>query len=128
MKHYTNKITNEVFGYESIEDAQKYNDDFENLVEMTEDQFIEFRDQRPKGGQWTYQGWIIDEALLAEEEAEEKKREIQQMYDDLDNIERQITRLERIRQRTESEEQELDRLIDESTELYRKIKAAEGDN
>ncbi len=72
-------------------------------------------------------GWDITEEKKAELEAIEKQRELQQLHDDLDNIERQITRLERIRQRTETEEQELDRLIDESTEIYRKIKAAEGE-
>ena len=122
MKHFTNKITNEVWGYESIEDAKKYNDDFENLVEMTDEQFIQFRDQRPKGGKWTYQGWVIDEALLAQEEAEEKQRKIQSLHDDLENIERQITRLERIKQRTELEEQELDKLITISTKIYRELK------
>lgn len=71
--------------------------------------------------------WIITEEKKAELEALEKQRELQQLHDDLDNIERQITRLERIKQRTELEEQELDRLIDESTEIYRAIKAAEGD-
>lgn len=125
MKHYTNKKNGQVFGYESIEDAKKYNDDFENLVEMTDEQFIQFRDQRPKGGKWTYQGWVIDEELLAQEEAEEKQRKIQSLHDDLDNIERQITRLERIKKRTELEEQELDQLIDQSTDLYRAIKRLE---
>jgi len=71
--------------------------------------------------------WIITEEKKAELEALEKQRELQQLKDDLDNIERQIMRLERIRQRTESEEQELDNLIDQSTEIYRAIKAAEGD-
>ena len=127
MKHYTNKKTNEVYGYESIEDAKKYNDDFENLVEMTDEQFIQFRDHRPLGGKWTAEGWVIDEELLAQEEAEENQRKIQSLHDDLDNIERQITRLERIKKRTELEEQELDQLIDQSTDLYRAIKEAEGE-
>ena len=127
MKHYTNKKTNEVFGYESFEDAQAFNDDFENLVEMTDEQFIQFRDHRPRGGKWTAEGWVIDEVLLAQEEAEEKQRKIQSLHDDLDNIERQITRLERIKKRTELEEQELDQLIDQSTDLYRAIKEAEGE-
>lgn len=67
MKHFTNKKTNEVFGYESIEDAKKYNDDYENLIEMTNKQFIDFRDSRPKGGRWTIDGWVVDEVLLKEE-------------------------------------------------------------
>lgn len=75
MKHYTNKKTNEVFGYESIEVAKEYNDDFENLVEMTDEQFIDYRDNRPKGGRWTYQGWIVDDDLLAQELEAEKKAE-----------------------------------------------------
>lgn len=123
MKHYTNKITNEVFGYESIEDAKAFNDDFENLVEMTDEQFIQFRDHRPRGGKWNYTGWVIDEALLAQEEAEEKQRKIQQLQSDLDDIEKRITRLERIKERTEEEEQELEKLYDESTDLFRKIEA-----
>lgn len=75
MKHFTNKKTNEVFGYESIEDAKAFNDDFENLVEMTEEQFIQFRDHRPKGGKWTVKGWVIDDDLLAQEIEAERKAE-----------------------------------------------------
>jgi len=71
--------------------------------------------------------WIITEEKQAELDALEKKRKIQSLHDDLDNIERQITRLERIKQRTELEEQELDQLIDQSTNLYRAIKEAEGE-
>lgn len=56
-----------------------------------------------------------------------KLKRLQQKKDDLDIIETKITRLERIKQRTETEEQELDRLIDESTVLYRKITAAENE-
>lgn len=123
MKHYTNKITNEVFGYESIEVAKEYNDDFENLVEMTDEQFIQFRDNRPMGGKWTYKGWVIDEKPLKEEREAEKQSQIQQLQSDLDDIEKRITRLERIKDRTEEEEQELERLIDESTKLFRKIEA-----
>ena len=74
-KHYTNKKTNEVFGYESKEEAKHVNDDFENLVEMADEQFIEFRDHRPRGGKWTYQGWVIDDDLLAQEIEAEKKAE-----------------------------------------------------
>lgn len=71
--------------------------------------------------------WIITEEKQAELDVLEKQRKIQSLYDDLDNIERQITRLERIKQRTELEEQELDQLIDQSTDLYRAIKEAEGE-
>lgn len=127
MKHYTNKNTNEVFGYESIEDAQAFNDDFENLVEMTDEQFIQFRDHRPRGGKWTAEGWVIDEALLAQEEAEEKQRKIQSLHDDLETLERDISRLERIRDRNEDEESKLQQLYDESTQLYRDIQAIEND-
>lgn len=75
MKHYTNKNTLEVYGYESIEDAKKYNDDFDNLVEMSDAQFINFRDNRPKGGKWAVEGWVIDDNLLAQEIEAEKKAE-----------------------------------------------------
>ena len=71
--------------------------------------------------------WDITEEKQAELDALEKQRKIQSLHDDLDNIERQITRLERIKKRTELEEQELDQLIDQSTELYRAIKEAEGE-
>jgi len=71
--------------------------------------------------------WIITEEKQAKLDALEKQRELQQLHDDLENIERQITRLERIKQRTELEEQELDRLIDESTRLYRHIQAVAKD-
>lgn len=71
--------------------------------------------------------WIITKEKQAELDALEKQRKIQSLHDDLDNIERQITRLERIKQRTELEEQELDQLIDQSTDLYRAIKEAEGE-
>lgn len=78
MKHYTNKKTNEVYGYESIEDAKKFNDDFKNLVEMTDEQFIDFRDNRPKGGKWTVKGWVEDEDLMRElKQAEEAQAEAQ---------------------------------------------------
>lgn len=75
MQHYTNKKTNEVYGYESIEVAKEYNDDYKNLIEMTDEQFIDFRDNRPKGGKWTYKGWVIDDDLLAQEIEAEKKAE-----------------------------------------------------
>lgn len=39
----------------------------------------------------------------------------------LNNIDTQIARLERIKSRTEEEEQELERLYDEATDLFRKI-------
>ncbi|WP_018122065.1 hypothetical protein [Wohlfahrtiimonas chitiniclastica] len=86
MKHYTNKKTNEVFGYESIEDAQKFNDDFENLVEMTDEQFIQFRDHKSKGGKWTYQGWVIDDALLNKEQAQEAKLMLQKLLDEKSSL------------------------------------------
>ena len=121
MKHYTNKKTNEVFGYESIEDAQKFDDDFENLVEMTDEQFIQFRDNRPMGGKWTYKGWVIDEKLLEEEQEVERHSQVQQLRSALDVIDQWGDRLARIRNRTEEQEQELERLLDDSTKLYRKI-------
>ena len=73
------------------------------------------------------ESWVVDDELYQEHLKEEKQRKIQSLHDDLDNIERQITRLERIKKRTELEEQELDQLIDQSTDLYRAIKEAEGE-
>lgn len=71
--------------------------------------------------------WVITKEKKAEIEEREKQSQIQQLQSDLDDIEKRITRLERIKQRTELEEQELDQLIDQSTELYRAIKEAEGE-
>lgn len=126
MKHYTNKTTLEVYGYESIENMKQYNDDFENLVEMSDELFQEYREQRP-GHKWSLNGWVEDELLMQKIKDQEQAQAFQQKKDDLDIIETKITRLERIKQRTETEEQELDRLIDESTVLYREITAAENE-
>lgn len=126
MKHYTNKKTLEVYGYGSLEDAKQYNDDFDNLVEMGEELFQEYREQKP-GHRWSLNGWVEDETLMQELKAQEQAQALQQKRDDLDIIETKITSLERIKKRTETEEQELDRLIDESTVLYREITAAENE-
>lgn len=121
MQHYTNKKTNEVYGYESIEDAKKYNDDFENLVEMTDEQFIQFRDHRPKGGVWTVDGWVVDPTILAEEEAQENQAKLDSLYTRLDQVERDIKILERFPDRDELEEQDLQALYKESRQIYREI-------
>lgn len=67
--------------------------------------------------------WIITEEKKAELDREEKEREIHELESQLDQVEKRITRLERIKQRTDSEEIELDELIDESTELFRTIES-----
>lgn len=79
MKHYTNKKTNEVFGYESIEDAKKYNDDFKNLVEMSDDVFERFKNKPSHLHEWNLDHWIITDEKKAELEREEKEREIQSL-------------------------------------------------
>jgi len=81
MIHFTNKKTSEVYAYESIEDAERFDDDFDNLVEMTDEQFVEFRDRKPRGGKWTYKGWVIDDELLAEAIAEENRQKLQSLLD-----------------------------------------------
>lgn len=86
MINFTNKITNKVFGYESIEEAKEFNDDFKNLVEMTNEHFIQFRDHKPKGGKWTYQGWVIDDALLKKEQAQEAKLMLQKLLDEKSSL------------------------------------------
>ena len=123
MKHYTNKKTNEVFGYESIEDAQQYNDDFENLVEMSDEVFERFKNKPSHFHEWNLDRWIITDEKEAELEREEKEREINELESQLDQVEKRIMRLEPIKQRTDSEEIELDELIDESTELFRRIES-----
>ncbi|OYQ90167.1 hypothetical protein B9T10_02270 [Wohlfahrtiimonas chitiniclastica] len=86
MKYFTNKKTSKVCAYESIEEAKAFNDDFENLVEMTDEQFIQFRDHKPKGGKWTYQGWIIDDNLLKKEQAQEAKLMLQKLLDEKSSL------------------------------------------
>lgn len=76
MKHFTNKVTNEVFGYESIEDAKHYNEDFDNLVEMTTEQFEEFRNPA-QYAKWTISGWIVDEELKRKQQRKEIEQRIQ---------------------------------------------------
>lgn len=71
------------------------------------------------------ESWIVDDELYQEHLKEENQRKIQSLHDDLDNIERQIARLERIKERTEAEDMELEKLIDESTVLYRAIKESD---
>ncbi|OYQ75240.1 hypothetical protein [Wohlfahrtiimonas sp. G9077] len=86
MKHFTNKNTNEVYAYESIEDAQKFNEDFENLVEMTDEQFIQFRDHKPKGGIWTTEGWVIDDDLLEKEKVQALQLILQKLLDEKSSL------------------------------------------
>ncbi|UNM95515.1 hypothetical protein MMG00_09810 [Ignatzschineria rhizosphaerae] len=124
MKHYTNKKTLEVYAYENDEVAKEYDNDYENLVVMTEELFQEYREQRP-GHKWSLNGWVHDELLMNEYEAQKRAQTLQQKRDDLHAIETQIKRYERIKDRTETEEQELDALIEQSTVLFREIKAAE---
>lgn len=71
--------------------------------------------------------WIITEEKKAELEALEKQRELQQLHDDLETLERDIARLERIRDRNDDEEAKLQQLYDDSTQLYRDIQAIEND-
>ena len=54
---------------------------------------------------------------------EKRLQEINELESQLDQVEKRIMRLERIKQRTDSEEIELEKLIDEATELYREIKS-----
>lgn len=69
--------------------------------------------------------WIITEEKQAELDALENQRKIQQLQDDLETLERDISRLERIRDRNEDEEAKLQQLYDESTQLYRDIQVLE---
>lgn len=74
------------------------------------------------------QKWVDDGVQkISQDEiiAFEKKLRVLNKQRKLEFIELQITRLERIKQRTELEEQELDQLIDQSTNLYRAIKELE---
>ena len=50
---------------------------------------------------------MLAEYFLEELKREEKEQEINELESNLEDVERQITRLERIRERTEEEEQSL---------------------
>ncbi|GGZ77172.1 hypothetical protein GCM10007161_05400 [Ignatzschineria indica] len=71
------------------------------------------------------ESWIVDDELYQEHLKEEKQRKIQSLHDDLETLERDISRLERIRDRNEDEETKLQQLYDESTQLYRDIQVLE---
>lgn len=111
MKHYTNKKTLEVYGYESLEDAQAFNDDFDNLVEMSDESFQEFREQ-PLGGKWSLNGWVIDEALAKQLKHEQLLSESKQLISEKKDTEANIENGEIL---------EDDELIRESTEQLKKI-------
>lgn len=69
--------------------------------------------------------WILSKEANERIQAIEDKSLLQQKHDELHAIETQIQRYDRIRDRTETEEQELDALIEQSTVLFREIKVAE---
>lgn len=69
--------------------------------------------------------WIITEEKQAELEALKKAKALEQKRQKYFEIEATIQRLERIRERNNAEQVELDVLIDESTELFREIRAEE---
>lgn len=95
--HYKDKIGN-IYGYKP--------DD----IEVTEMSNAEF------------------EQLKAHQEAQFVAiSQLQQKHDELHVIETKIQRYERIKDRTETEEQELDALIEQSTVLFREIKATEAE-
>lgn len=79
MQHYTNKKTNEVFGYESESEAKRFNQDYKNLVKMSDELFKEYRDNRPVGGEWTYRGWKVNSGLKAQEEQAMKEAQRQEL-------------------------------------------------
>lgn len=82
MEHFTNRSTLAVYGYESLEEAQAFNDDFENLVEMTDELFQEFREQ-PIGGKWTLAGWVIDNDIVKAHRKRELESELATLRNDL---------------------------------------------
>lgn len=74
MKHYTNKNTLEVFGYDTEECARDYNDDYENLVLMSDELFEQYK-SKPLGGAWSLSGWVIDHELAQVELYKQKETE-----------------------------------------------------
>lgn len=111
MRHYTNKKTLEIYGYESVEDAQAFNEDFDNLVEMSDELFQEYRKQT-LGGKWSLNGWVIDEALAKQLKREQLLSESKQLISEKKDAEADIKNGETL---------EDDELIRESTEQLEKI-------
>lgn len=71
--------------------------------------------------------WIITEERQKELDALEKQQELNELNQKLESIERGIARLERIKDRTDEENEELEKLIEESTDLYREIRSKDID-
>lgn len=67
--------------------------------------------------------WVLSETAKERLQSTEYDYLLQKKRDELHSIETQIQRLERIRDRDDSEQAELDALIDESTKLFREIRA-----
>src|SRR5699024_11480282 len=69
--------------------------------------------------------WVLSAEASKRIQVIEEFSLLQQKRDELHAIETQIQRYERIKKRTETEEQELDALIDQATVLFREIKGKE---
>lgn len=82
MKHYTNKTTLQVYGYDNDEAAKQYNDDYRNLVLMSDELFQEYRKQ-PIGGKWTLKGWVIDQKELAKHKRLENEAQIKKHTEEM---------------------------------------------
>lgn len=69
--------------------------------------------------------WVITKEKEESLKKMELEMELSKLQQELDDVDKQIVRLERIRDRTEEEDNELEELCDKSTELYREIKSLE---
>lgn len=95
MIYFTNKKTNEVFAYESDDEAKKYNKDFKNLIQMSFELFSSFQKNKPSGGEWTANGWFVDDDLLKQEQTEIINQKQSTKENLLIAAETEISRLER---------------------------------
>lgn len=120
MKHYTNKNTLKVFGYESEEIAKEYNNDYENLVLMSDELFEEYKN-KPLGATWSINGWIVDEELAqAERNAIKEAENTSFLSSEINRTETKLTQLYRLRDRNKASEihlSQIEELEDYSTDL-----------
>ena len=105
MKYFKNKKTKQVFAYNSIEEAEKYNNDFKNIYEIT----IE-------------EARLIANPPLSQHEldAQKETKNIEFLSSEINRTETKLTQLYRLRDRNKASESHLsqiEELEDYSTDL-----------
>lgn len=105
MKYFKNKKTKQVYAYNSIEEADKYNNDFKNIYEIT----IE-------------EARLTANPPLSQKEIDQKKEDknIAFLYSEINRTETKLTQLYRLRDRSKASEihlSQIEELEDYSTDL-----------